>query len=107
MDEGMMTAREALREEPGALPVKKIRVRLSCGYTAELDEDCMDDQELLDDLIAFDQNHALYTRVLKRLLGDEGLKELYECCRAGGRVRASLVVAAMMELVTQLKNGKK
>lgn len=98
---------QELSREGNEKEVPKVHVSLSCGYETDVDEDCMDDQELLDDLIAFDRNHALYTNVLRRLLGEDGMDQLYECCRVRGRVRASLIVASMTELISQLKNGKK
>lgn len=98
--------KELSREETSGTG-SSVHIRLSCGFETDLDEDCMDDQELLDDLIAFDRNHALYTNVLRRLLGNEGMDRLYECCRVRGKVRASLIVASMTELINQLKHGKK
>lgn len=76
------------------------------GFEWEIDDDANDDQELLDALVELDENGSKYGKVLDILLGKEGKKALYEHVRnEKGKVRASLVVKELADIVTAMKNG--
>ena len=93
--------REVEPSKPSAPPLK--HVKCSCGFEWDLDPDVLDDVELIDDLMAMDDQRPNVTPVLQRILGKEGQQALYEACRTGGKVRLSLVWVATQEIFDQLK----
>lgn len=84
-----------------------IKVELECGFTAEIDEDVLDDAEIFEQMVAVDQQRmTALPGLIKAILGEEKKKELYEFLREDGRVRLTSVVTALFEIVNAL-NGKK
>ncbi len=80
-----------------------ITVTTPSGFTAEISQGAVDDIELLEDLSRLDQGDLLaVSSALKRLLGEEQKKALYDFCRDPETGRASLtkVSKVMMELFT-------
>ena len=114
MDINLLTAEEkkqlfedlAKEVEPSetvsALPLKK-HIKCSCGFEWDVDPDVLDDMELYDDLMAIDNEKPDVKPILQKILGIEGQANLYETCRVSGKVKATLVYAALMEIFDQLK----
>lgn len=83
--------------------METITVTTKSGFTAEISQGAVDDIELLEDLSRLDQGDLLaVSSALKRLLGEEQKKALYDFCRDPETGRASLtkVSKVMMELFT-------
>ena len=84
-------------------PVSYLRhVKCSCGFEWDVNPKNLDDMELYDDLMALDDKRPNVKPVLQRVLGEDGQQALYETCREDGRVRASLVNEALLEIFAQL-----
>lgn len=78
-----------------------ITVRLSDGFELTLDPDALNDAEILDDLERVDAGEAwVAVRVLRKILGNEGKKRLYDHIRnpETGRVTYDAVGEALREL---------
>ena len=83
--------------------METITVTTKSGFTAEIDQGAVDDIELIEDLARIDQGDLLaVSSGLKRLLGEQQKKALYDFCRDPKTGRASLtkVSAVLMELFT-------
>ena len=89
-------------ETVSAPPLKK-HIKLSCGFEWDIDPDVLDDMELVDDLMALDNEHPEVKPILNRILGEDGRKNLYEACRVSGKVRITLIWGAVQEMFEQLK----
>lgn len=86
----------------------KTHIRCSCGFECDMASDVMDDQEIVDELVRMEKDPSAYASVLALMLSESDKKALYECCRGeNGRVKASRVLQALMEIFRQLDNGKK
>lgn len=83
----------------------------SKGFEFEIHDDALDDAELLDDLEEISNGKSLPTRsVLRRLIGVDGQKALYESLRdpKTKKVKASDVMEALSDIITtssKLKNS--
>lgn len=95
-------SREVEPEKTPAPPLKK-HIKCSCGYEQDVDPDVLDDMELYDDLMAIDNEKPDVKPILQKILGVDGQLNLYETCRVSGKVKATLVYAALMEIFDQLK----
>ena len=85
-----------------------ITIDLENGFSADIENERLDDYELFEDLVEIDENPAIMPRVFKKILGEDGYKELKECCRgADGRVKTSEMFASMREVFQQIQNSKK
>lgn len=86
-----------------------MNINTSSGFAAEIADDVLDDIELFEDLVELDKkNISVMPGALKRILGDEGKKRLYEHCRTeSGRVPMTSVMKEVGEIIAGLQNGKK
>ncbi len=82
--------------------------KLNDGFELELDEAALDDAELLEDFAAMDSGNAYaMPSAVKRLLGEENKKKLYDHLRNDkGRVSTTAVGVAISELMQSMKAGK-
>ena len=82
--------------------------KLNDGFELDLDETVLDDMELLEDFAAMNDGDAYaMTAAVKRLLGKENKKKLYDHLRdASGRVSTTAVGNAIFELMQSVKEGK-
>lgn len=82
--------------------------KLSDGFELDLDETALDDMELLEDFAAMNDGNAYaMPAAVKRLLGKENKKKLYDHLRgASGRVSTTAVGTAIFELMQSVKEGK-
>lgn len=113
MDINLLTAEEKrkLFEELGRevepektpAPPRFKHIECSCGFVRDVDPDVLDDMELYDDLMALDNEKPDVKPILQKILGVDGQHELYETCRVDGKVRVTLVYAALHEIFDQMK----
>lgn len=97
-------SREAMEPAQQSAPVAfKKHIKCSCGFEWDVDPKSLDDMELYDDLMALDNKVPNVKPILQRILGPEGQQTLYEVCREDGRVRASKVSEALLEIFGQMK----
>ena len=85
-----------------------IHVKTKSGFEIELDEKVMDDAELLDDFIALDEGKAqVLPRVIRKILGEDGKKRLYDHLRTpDGRVPYAEVSDTFLEIFSSFQGGK-
>ena len=78
------------------------------GFSIELEESALDNMEVLDALSDLDEGNPLaMSRLVVKLLGKDGKKRLYDHLRTeDGRVPASAVESAIMELFQSINAGK-
>ncbi len=96
-------SKEAAEPATQSAPVAfKKHIRCKCGFEWDIDPRSLDDMELYDDLMALDDKRPNVKPVLQRLLGMDGQQALYETCREDGKVRASKVNEALLEIFDQL-----
>lgn len=83
--------------------------KTASGFDFEIEDDALDDMELLDALVEIDNGRAdQVSTVCVRLLGKAQRARLYEHLRgANGRVRATDVSAAILEILGAVSDGKK
>ena len=80
------------------------------GFEVEIDETCMDDMELLDEIVALrDGDITVYPGIVRRIMSAEDKKRLYDHIRdeATGRVPTSAFAAEVTDIFDGLKDGKK
>lgn len=69
------------------------------GFAFEIKDEVMDDMELLDAICEVDSNPLFISPVLKKLLGDEQRKALYDHIRTeDGRVPVTAVSEAIADI---------
>ena len=85
-----------------------ITAKTESGFSIELEESTLDNMEVLDALSDLDEGNPLaMSRLVVKLLGKDGKKRLYDHLRTeDGRVPASAVVSAIMELFQSINAGK-
>ena len=85
-----------------------ITAKTESGFSIELEESTLDNMEVLDALSDLDEGNPLaMSRLVVKLLGKDGKKRLYDHLRTeDGRVPASAVESAIMELFQSIKAGK-
>ena len=85
-----------------------ITAKTESGFSIELEESTLDNMEVLDALSDLDEGNPLaMSRLVVKLLGKDGKKRLYDHLRTeDGRVPASTVVSAIMELFQSINAGK-
>ena len=78
------------------------------GFAVELSEEALDNVELLDALAAVQDSDVLSLgRTIRLLMGKAQAKKLYDHLRTeDGRVPASAVESAIMELFQSINAGK-
>jgi len=83
--------------------------KTTSGFEFEIDEAALDDMELLDALVAIDDGRTdQVSKVCVQLLGKEQRARLYEFLRGeNGRVRATEVNEALVEILAACNDGKK
>jgi hypothetical protein len=80
-----------------------MKVKLNGGLTLEVKDNVLDNMELLDDLVDFDNgNGYAISRILARILEPEEKKKLYEHLRKDGVTSISDVTQALKELFDKL-----
>lgn len=85
-----------------------ITAKTESGFSIELEESALDNMEVLDALSDLDEGNPLaMSRLVVKLLGKDGKKRLYDHLRTeDGRVPASAVENAIMELFQSINAGK-
>ena len=85
-----------------------ITAKTESGFSIELEESALDNMEVLDALSDLDEGNPLaMSRLVVKLLGKDGKKRLYDHLRTeDGRVPASAVESAIMELFQSINSGK-
>lgn len=85
-----------------------ITAKTESGFSIELEESALDNMEVLDALSDLDEDNPLaMSRLVVKLLGKDGKKRLYDHLRTeDGRVPASAVEIAIMELFQSINAGK-
>lgn len=85
-----------------------ITAKTESGFSIELEESTLDNMEVLDALSDLDEGNPLaMSRLVVKLLGKDGKKRLYDHLRTeDGRVPASAVESAIMELFQSINDGK-
>lgn len=85
-----------------------ITAKTESGFSIELEESTLDNMEVLDALSDLDEGNPLaMSRLVVKLLGKDGKKRLYDHLRTeDGRVPASAVESAIMELFQFINAGK-
>jgi len=85
-----------------------ITAKTESGFSIELEESALDNMEVLDALSDLDEGNPLaMSRLVVKLLGKDGKKRLYDHLRTeDGRVPASAVESAIMELFQSINTGK-
>ena len=85
-----------------------ITAKTESGFSIELEESTLDNMEVLDALSDLDEGNPLaMSRLVVKLLGKDGKKRLYDHLRTeDGRVPASAVESAIMELLQSINAGK-
>ena len=79
-------------------------IRTSSGFCCEIDEAAINDMELLEDLEELDRVPC----ALRRLLGEQGKRALYDHLRTeSGRVPVDKVSVELAEIFGGLKSKKK
>lgn len=79
-------------------------IQMESGIKLNIDETVLDDIELLDDMVSSDEGDAMaLSRICSKLLGKTEKKKLYDSLRnEQGRVPATAVVPAVVEILTKL-----
>ena len=85
-----------------------ITAKTESGFSIELEESTLDNMEVLDALSDLDEGNPLaMSRLVVKLLGKDGKQRLYNHLRTeDGRVPASAVESAIMELFQSINDGK-
>lgn len=81
----------------------------STGFICDIDESCLDDMEMLEDVVALDKGDGLVLPgLLHKLLGETGKQALYDHVRdEKGRVPMSACAAEISDIFNELKETKK
>ncbi len=85
------------------------RIKTKSGFTIDVDENVIDDAELLDMLVELDEeNFTVFPTILKKLLGADGKKKLYDHIRnEAGRVPYTALTAEINDIMQGLNSKKK
>ena len=85
-----------------------ITAKTESGFSIELEESTLDNMEVLDAMSDLDEGNPLaMSRLVVKLLGKDGKQRLYNHLRTeDGRVPASAVESAIMELFQSINDGK-
>lgn len=85
------------------------KIKTKSGFTIDVDEDVLDDAELLDMLVELDEeNFTVFPTILKKLLGADGKKMLYDHIRnEDGRVPYAALTAEINDIMQGLNSKKK
>lgn len=81
----------------------------STGFICDIDESCLDDMEMLEDVVALDKGDGLVLPgLIRKLLGEKGKQELYDHVRTTeGRVPMAACAAEISDIFNELKEAKK
>lgn len=81
----------------------------STGFAWQVEEEALDDMELLDALVAWDNGAGeASSTVCLHLLGKQQRAALYDHLRdENGRVKLTAAVAAVNEILAEIRDGKK
>ncbi|MDY4488777.1 MAG: hypothetical protein SPE18_12120 [Candidatus Limivicinus sp.] len=81
----------------------------STGFICDIDESCLDDMEMLEDVVALDKGDGLVLPgLIRKLLGEKGKQELYDHVRTvEGRVPMIACAAEISDIFNELKEAKK
>ena len=84
------------------------KVKLASGLELEIRDNVLDNMELLDDLVAFDEgNGYAISRILARILEPGEKKKLYESLRKDGVTPITEVTKALKEIFDKLGTAGK
>lgn len=85
------------------------KIKTKSGFSIEIDEAVIDDAELLDMLVELDEeNFTVFPTILKKLLGADGKKKLYDHIRnEEGRVPYEPLTAEINDIMQGLNSKKK
>lgn len=85
-----------------------LRGKTESGFTYEIDEEVMDDYDFLEILCKIDDGDtALTVKMVDMLLGEKQKEELKNHLRTeNGRVSAKKMLAEVMEIFRETKEGK-
>lgn len=85
-----------------------ITAKTESGFSIELEDDALEDQELFDAISGMQDGNVFdMSRLTLRLLGKEGRKKLYDHLRTpDGRVPVAKVAGALCELMNSFTAGK-
>lgn len=84
-----------------------IEGKTKSGFAFSIDPEILDDMELLEAIADADENPIRITSVLKRLLGEEQKRALYEHLRnEKGRVSIKAVSQEIVDIFNSSQQGK-
>lgn len=84
-----------------------IKGKTSSGFAFEIDEHVLDNMELLDEIVAADENPDALSKVVKMILPKDQKKALYEHLRTEhGNVPIMAVAQEMAEIFSYTPEGK-
>lgn len=85
-----------------------ITAKSKSGFSIEIEETSLDNQELVDAFADLSDGNALaISKIIPMLLGKDGKKRLYEHLRTPeGRVPSSAVETEIVELMQSINDGK-
>lgn len=76
--------------------------KTSNGFEFEIDEDVFDDMEVIDYMADIEDERATsVTRLLRKVLGEDQKKRMYEHIKVGGRVSPETI----NEMITEIFNA--
>ena len=85
-------------------------VTTKSGFTVAIDERCMDDMELLDDIVDLTAgDYMVYPKIIRRIMSAEDKKRLYDHIRdpETGRVPTDSFGRELTDIFEGLNAGKK
>lgn len=84
-----------------------IQGKLKSGFEYQVDKDVLNDMELLDLIVEVDTNPLAISKVIKKLLGEDQRRKLYDHLRTEkGNVPVLAVSEAVAEIFKSSKQGK-
>ena len=84
-----------------------LKGKTAAGFAYQIDPDTLNDMELMENLAEVDDNPLLLPKVIRTVLGNDQKKALYDHYRdKNGRVPASVVSAAFVEILSANNQGK-
>lgn len=81
-------------------------MKLSNGFEVEIQEERLDDWEVLEAIDELEDNPERAVRIARKLLGNDDYKRLKEHCKVAGKVKMSLMIAALEELLNSSEKTK-
>lgn len=86
------------------------KVITKSGFEVEIDEECLDDMELLDEIVSLsDGDMSVYPKIVRRIMTPEDKQRLYDHIRdkETGRVPTTAFSEELMDIFAGVKEGKK